>query len=313
MHWRATSTSQVNIRDASSSSSSGYFEAKDENATISKSAAKRLERVLQGAGGSSGASPAHSRTAASTIFADSHRVRSLRRTSAQPGLSGVQDRLGMPAGPSSSTLTPPPSTLGTSLSLSLSSDASDDLHPTTPSITSESGPSSGMSSRAEEDGDEGEEVLGGEAGAVEIVDANCTENTWPLNRPFLTPLTPCDDLPTLEDVHSPHHYDPHQGHKRSASSMRSPNPAVASRQTSHSSYISESALGQMTLDEEGRASATSSNQNNLPGGSKGALEALRKLSGGSNSGHHLQPSAPSSTSRWAGSLASWVGMSNTAA
>lgn len=293
-HLRAPSTSQINVHDASSSL--GVFEAKDENATISKSAAKRLEKMLRRE--SSGGLPQTPSRATNT--ADDVSSRAPSRPSAQSSLNSLQVRLGMPAF-SSATNTPAASSISAAahFSLSPSSEASE-YHPRTPSFTSESGPSSGMSSRAEEEEEEQEAEEG------DVAQTAITKLTS-VHRATLTPPTPCDDLHFLQDDVSQLQQ---QLHKRSASNLRSPNPAMVSRHTSQSSYISES---QMSFDEMGgRASAKSSNASIMTSGSsKNALESLRKLNGGSF-GHTTQQSSTSSPS-WGGSLASWVGISSSSA
>lgn len=270
-HWRAPSmaTSQLNTLDPASSL--GVFEAKDDDATISKSAAKRLEKMLQRAS-SSGTTPTHSRVGSTNadVATAAAAVTPPRPTGLRIGSSFLQTHMQAAGSVTSQSLSP--------------WSESSEFRQRTPSFTSDSGPSSPRSSRD------------GESDVKQTTAGSNLAASAP-SRAFLTPPTACEELP------------PNRLHKRSQSSLRSPHHSVmAARQTSNGSYISESALGQISWDEGNHASTPTASNGTTTG--KGALEALRKLNSGSSSGHSSQPSSSSAhTPRWGDALASWVGLS----
>lgn len=278
-HWRSTSTT-AQSNTLHDNLSLGLLEAKDENATLSKTAAKRLEKMLQRANSNSNIDP--NKTLTKDIKASDYLVPISPAERKEDGL--LSPTIGMSAA-SSSTIIPlaPSSHADTSTSASTESNSNETDRVRSPSITAESGSSSFISSRDED---------------VKAATSDINEGEID-PQALLTPPTPFEELTPIEELKN-------GLSKRSLSSLRSPSSAVkSSGHASSGSYVSEAALGQMILDENGNAS-TSIYQGTTH--NKGALEALRKLNKGSSFVNHASQS--STSSGWSGSFASWVGITS---
>jgi len=274
-HWRAPSTT-AQVNQTESGSSLGYFDNRNGNASSSRLASKRLEKVLQRANSSTGvSSTAHSRGDVSPMEKQS----SILLPPEKPNRPDLANRLGMPssrnASPTAHTSlltqsdSPPKADQDHSLS------EFTNLHIRTPSITSESV----ASSREDKS-----------VSAVQIQ---------------LTPQTPYEDLPNLSisPLTSPLSEDSRYSlNKRSMSSLRSPNAVIHSRTMSSGPGVSEATLNRSSWQQDDDNKVSSQLL-----GNRGALESLRKLSGGSSLGHAGTPSA---SPGWGGTFASWVGISS---